>query len=160
MKADDAVDLRIRALRKEDVGAIARIDAKHTGKLKRRWWEDVISRHVAGGGASRNRVGLVAVEAGSEQVEGYLLGQVRAFEFGSEPCGWIYAIGVRPDRLRAGVASALLDRARQIFHERKVQVVRTMVRREDVPVLTFFRSRGFAAGPFVELELSTNSEGT
>jgi hypothetical protein len=28
-----------------------------------------------------------------------------------------------------------------------------MVRRTDVPVLTFFRTNGFAAGPYVQLEL-------
>jgi hypothetical protein len=31
--------------------------------------------------------------------------------------------------------------------------VRTMVRRADVPVLSFFRSNGFFAGSFVQLEL-------
>jgi hypothetical protein len=29
-----------------------------------------------------------------------------------------------------------------------------MVRRNDVPVLTFFRTNGFAGGPYVQLELA------
>ena len=28
-----------------------------------------------------------------------------------------------------------------------------MMRRNDVPVLSFFRSQGFAGGPYVQLEL-------
>ena len=30
--------------------------------------------------------------------------------------------------------------------------MRTMVRRDDVPLLALFRSMGFAAGPFSEME--------
>ena len=146
-----ALDLEIRSIRSADAPAIAAIDACHTGDAKRRWWRDVIARHL-GKGASR-RVGLVAVGP-RDRVVGYLFAQVRAFEFGSGECGWIYAVGVHPDRAREGVARALLAEARARLTERGVSVVRTMVRREDVPVLTFFRSQGFVAGPFVELELS------
>jgi len=39
------------------------------------------------------------------------------------------------------------------FRELGVPRVRTMVRRADVPVLAFFRSSGFAGGPYVQLEL-------
>jgi len=36
--------------------------------------------------------------------------------------------------------------------------VRTMVRRNNVPVLTFFRTNGFAAGPYVQLELTPDAD--
>ncbi|MFO0982318.1 MAG: GNAT family N-acetyltransferase [Planctomycetota bacterium] len=143
----------IRTIRRGDARVIAAIDAAHTGVLKRAWWEDVVARHTrasAGGGA---RVGLVAVDPASDKVIGYLLAQVRAFEFGSEPCGWVFAVGVHQDHLRAQIATQLLARARTRFRELGVSIVRTMVRRDDVPVLTFFRSQGFAAGPYQELEL-------
>ena len=39
-----------------------------------------------------------------------------------------------------------------------VRRVRTMVRRNDVPVLAFFRANGFAGGAFVQLERSLEEE--
>jgi ribosomal protein S18 acetylase RimI-like enzyme len=144
-----AAEVRLRPVRASDAPALAAIDRAHAGRGTRAWWEQVVARHVHGGGG---RVGLVAVA--ERHVVGYVLGQVREFEFGSEPCGWIFAVGVHPDRLRAGVASRLFAGARERFAELGVGLVRTMVRRDDVPVLTFFRNQGFVAGPYVELELA------
>ena len=157
----------VRAIRKEDAAAVARIDVLHAGAshagsapagaTKRKWWDGVIERHLRRGPAVGLRVGLVAVEEPRGRVVGFLFGQVRAFEFGSDPCGWIFAVGVPPDAARHGVASRLLAEANARFREAGIPVVRTMVRNDDLPVLTFFRSQGFAAGPFVELELSLDA---
>ena len=54
---------------------------------------------------------------------------------------------------RRGVASALLAEAVRRLRAAGVATVRTMVRRNNVPVLTFFRTNGFAGGPYVQLEL-------
>jgi ribosomal protein S18 acetylase RimI-like enzyme len=88
------------------------------------------------------------------QVVGYLAGEVRSWEFGSETAFWIFGIGVQPAHQRRGIARDLLTRALAHTRETGVNVVRTMVRRDDVPVLTFFRSSGFVAGPYAELELT------
>jgi predicted N-acetyltransferase YhbS len=145
---------RIRAIRSGDAAAIAAIDAAHTGTLKKRWWRDVVARHAGGGRAGGPRVGLVAVEGAKGTVVGYVMGRVRSFEFGSEPCGWIVAIGVHPTMLRGGIAARLFEEACRRFARQGIGLVRTMVRRDDVGVLTFFRNEGFVAGPYVELELS------
>jgi ribosomal protein S18 acetylase RimI-like enzyme len=139
----------VRALRPEDLEAVARIDAHHTGRSKRAYWRRVLGEYLAADARPR-RVGLAAEEGG--RLLGYLLGEVRAFEFGSEPCGWVFAVGVDPAYLRAGVASRLLAEACRLFRQAGVPLVRTMVRRNDVPVLAFFRGHGFRGGAFVELE--------
>lgn len=144
--------LRVRALRQVDLDRVIEIDATHTGEHKPDYWRRVFQDFVEG---ERDvlRVGLAA-EAGDEaQVIGYLLGEVRAFEFGSEPCGWIFAAGVDPDHLRSKVASNLLAVACSRFQEAGITRVRTMVLRNDVPVLSFFRANGFVGGSFVQLEL-------
>jgi len=123
----------------------------HTGMANPDYWKDVFGRFLAEND-DRRRVGLVAEEDG--RPAGYLLGEVRAFEFGSEPCGWIFGVGVDPERLRAGVAGLLLAEARRRFRDTGVTTVRTMVRRNDVPVLSFFRSQGFVGGSFTQLEES------
>lgn len=156
-------DVRLRDLRLRDLDEVVRIDALHTGQSKPAYWRKILREFLAAGkaaGASRRpaaaasaplRVGLAA--AGEAGLRGYLLGEVRAFEFGSEPCGWVFAVGVDREAQRAGIASELLTEACRRFHAGGIRTVRTMVDRDDVPVLAFFRSNGFVGGSFVQLEM-------
>jgi ribosomal protein S18 acetylase RimI-like enzyme len=146
--------LRIRRLASADRLAVARVDAHHTGARKAAYWKRIFREFVETRAADRRRVGLAAERGG--RLAGYLLGEVRAFEFGSEPCGWIFAVGVDPRALRGGVASALLAQALHEFHEAGIGRVRTMVKRNDIPVLSFFRSSGFTGGSYVQLERETS----
>ncbi|MEO8500313.1 MAG: N-acetyltransferase [Vicinamibacteria bacterium] len=142
---------RIRPLKAEDLSEVVRIDGLHTGLRKRAYWSRVFERFLKRDGRAA-RIGL-GVEA-PKGLAGYLLGEVRAFEFGSEPCGWIFAVGVDPNSERRGVASLLLAEAVARFQAHGIPRIRTMVRRNDVPVLAFFRGNGFRGGPFVQLELN------
>ena len=144
-----ACALVLRPLTRRDLAAVARIDALLAGRSKRRFARKVFAKLVRGP-ALAGRVGIGAVADG--RLAGYVFGEVRAFEFGSSPCGWLFAIGVDPGWARRGVASALLEAACERFRAARVTRVRTMVRRTDIPVLSFFRARGFAGGPFVQLE--------
>lgn len=139
----------VRDLSRRDREDVVRIDALHTRRSKRRYWERVFADFLERR-AGAHRVGLAAEMEG--RLVGYLFGEVRAFEFGSPPCGWVFAVGVDPVRLRCGVGSALLAEACRRFRRAGVEHVRTMVRRTDVPVLSFFRASGFVGGPFVQLE--------
>jgi ribosomal protein S18 acetylase RimI-like enzyme len=143
----------VRALERGDLEDVVRIDALHTGARKPEYWERVFA-DAFGDRVARPRVALAAeADAGARRsLAGYLLGDVRAFEFGSEACGWVFAVGVDPEHARQGIASALLDEAARRFAEGGIRRVRTMVRRNDVPVLSFFRASGFVAGPFTQLE--------
>ena len=149
----------IRDLRADDVDAITAIDARHTGEEKRDYWERTVARFLTGE-ADLERVGLAAEGTGDRagEVCGYLLGEVRAFEFGSEPCGWIFSCGVLPELARGGVATWLLAEATTRFARAGVRKVRTMVRRKEIPVLRFFRSSGFVGGPFTQLELDLQGD--
>jgi len=128
---------------------VIRIDAHHTGARKTEYWNRIFGEFFRTR-RGRGRVALAAEVEG--HLAGYLLGEVRAFEFGSEPCGWVLAIAVDAPYLRRGIASRLLDEACRRFARAGVATVRTMVRRNDVPVLSFFRASGFAGGPYVQLE--------
>lgn len=155
MSAAEAAPLAFRELREEDLDRVVEIDAQHTGERKTPYWKRVFRRFLQED-PEVLRVGLAGEADG--QLVGYLLGEVRAFEFGSEACGWIFAVGVDPSHLRSGIASTLLAAACRRFRDAGITTVRTMVRRNDVPVLSFFRSSGFIGGSFVQLELSL--EGT
>lgn len=147
----------VRSIRPSDLAEVVRIDAYHTGARKAAYWRRAFRDAL--GGRAKGRVSL-AYETPRGRLAGYLLGEVRAFEFGSEPCGWVFAIGIDPEALHLGVGSSLLAEACTRFRAAGVPRVRTMVRRNDVPLLSFFRSNGFTGGPYVQLELDVNGGST
>ncbi len=140
-------ELSVRPLVPGDFDAVVALDELLTRVGKPGYWRKVFTRYLH----DSDCIGLAVV--GADGLDGYLFGEVRAFEFGSEPCGWIFALGVRPDTTRRGRASALLDEARRRFQSLGVRSLRTMVTRTDVPLLSLFRRHGFVGGPFVQLEL-------
>ena len=153
--ARSVAPLEVRDLVRADLDEVIRIDALHTGQAQGEYWQRVFGDFL-GRDPGRVRVGLAATHGG--RLVGYLLGEVRAFEFGSEACGWVFGVGVDPQQLRGGVASTLLAEGCRRFRAAGVQRIRTMVRRNNVPVLSFFRANGFAAGRFVQLELDLEEE--
>ena len=147
-------DVSIRAIAGRDLDDVVRLDAIHTGEAKPDYWKQVFGDFL-GGRADRVRIGLTARHGGA--LAGFVLADVRAFEFGSEPCGWILEVGVDPQFARQHVATRLLAEACRRLRQAGVTTIRTMVRRNNVPVLTFFRTNGFAGGPYVQLELTPDS---
>lgn len=150
MPTATAAAARIRLLSRRDLAGVVRIDAIHTGAEQRAYWNRLFREFLAPA-PERTRVALAAERDG--ELAGFLFADVRAFEFGSEPCGWILEVGVEPRAARLGLASALLREAIARLRASGVTTVRTMVRRTNVPMLTFFRTNGFAGGPYVQLEL-------
>ena len=80
------------------------------------------------------------------------MGDVRDWEFGSPPCGWVFGIGVRPDARLGSIATQLLDAICDGFRRLGVDKVRTLLARDNQLVLSFFRSQGMMAAPFIPLE--------
>ena len=137
-----------------DLAGVIRLDARLTGRRKPTYWKTVFREFVATSRSS-SRVGLAARDGA--RLCGYLLGEVRAFEFGSTPCGWIFAVGVDPSQAHHGIGSALVAQAGRRFARASVATVRTMVARNDVSMLAFFRSNGFVGGSFTQLELGLDA---
>jgi len=144
----------LREIEAADLAGIVDLDALRSGERKPAYWRRILGgyegdseRDAALGG----HVGLVAVDADGALC-GFLLGEVRAWEFGSERCGWIFSVTVHPECERHGLATRLCEAAMRRFAALGVGLVRTMVRRDEVPMLALFRSMGFRAGPFSELE--------
>ena len=140
-------ELSVRSLEPGDLAHVVQLDTVLTGTPKQSYWERVFDRVFR----DESSIGLVL--EGESELEGYLFGEIRAFEFGSDECGWILALGVRPETTRKRRASALLEEAKLRFRKLGVSSLRTMVTRTDVPFLSLFRRHGFVGGPFVQLEL-------
>jgi ribosomal protein S18 acetylase RimI-like enzyme len=141
--------INVRAAEVTDLDAIIDIDAEITGLRKTDYWYELFHRY--GGGRSRQRLFLVA-EAGGRAVQGFVIGEVRDWEFGSPPCGWVFAINVRPAARVAGVGARLLEAVCEGFRRAGVDKVRTLIARDNSLVLSFFRSQGMMAAPVIPLE--------
>ena len=137
----------IRPAAPDDLPAIIALDREVTGLEKPQYWHELYARY----GGNGQRCFLVAAIGG--QVEGLAIGEVRAWEFGSPPCGWIFAIQVRPNCRLAGVGTKLFEAVCDRFRAAGVDRLRTMLARDNTVILSFFRSQGMMAGPFVELEM-------
>jgi len=138
---------RIRGVQAADLEQVVDIDAGITGLRKAPYWGEILRRY---GGGRQQRFFLVADRSG--RIEGYVVGDVRDWEFGSPPCGWVFGIAVRPDARLGGIATQLLDAICDGFRRLGVDKVRTLLARDNQLVLSFFRSQGMMAAPSIPLE--------
>ena len=143
------MSVRVRKVRPRDLASVVAIDSEITRLPKPEYWADIHRRY--GSGRRRGRFFLVAEAAGG--IEGFVIGEVRDWEFGSPRCGWVFAISVRPGARLGGIGSRLLAAICDGFRRRGVTKVRTLLSRDNQLILSFFRSQGMMAAPFIPLEM-------
>jgi len=142
--------ISIRRATKADTGAIIALDTEITGTEKSAYWADIVSR-FAGPRDRSGRYFMVATSM-ADGLIGFIVGEIRVWEFGSPPCGWVLALSVAPAHRERGIGALLLDALCAEFKKADVNIIRTMVLSNDKVNLSFFRSEGLAAGPYIELE--------
>ncbi len=141
-------NFRIRALKREDLEAIVKIDRKVLGEDRRSHWE----RKLELMSDKSSEASLVAEVAG--EVVGFILGDVSGWEFGvPETIGWIDTIGVDPAYQKKGIATALAHELIKNLKAIGVRTVYTLVSWDDWDLLQFFHAMGFARGDMINLEL-------
>ena len=105
--------VRVRRVKAADVAQVIALDTRVTKMAKAEYWKDIFSRY--GRQRSNERFFLVA-ESGADRSGtaflGFIIGEIRAWEFGSSPCGWVFALSVEPKARLHGIGSALLERNR------------------------------------------------
>ncbi len=148
MAEDQAI--RIRRVKTADVPQIIALDARVTRLAKPDYWRDLFARY------GRRRLGerffLIAEAGKPAALLGFIIGEVRAWEFGSAPCGWVFGLSVDPDARLRGVGEALFEAVSAEFRKAGMDKMRTMVARDDLLPLRFFRGEGMMAGPYIQLE--------
>jgi GNAT superfamily N-acetyltransferase len=143
------VPLAVRPVEVRDLDAIIALDAAVTGLAKPDYWYELFHRYGTRG--RQQRFFLVGDAEG--EIQGFVIGEVRDWEFGSPPCGWVFGINVRPNARLGGVGTRLLEAIVAAFRRAGVTKVRTLLARDNNLVLSFFRSQGMTAAPFIPLEL-------
>jgi GNAT superfamily N-acetyltransferase len=133
-----------------DLDAVVALDAAITGTEKAGYWQDMLERFTLKKPRS-NRYFLVG-KSPDDKLVGFIIGEIRAWEFGSPPCGWVIALNVTADRREQGIGAMLFDALCAEMKRDGVTTIRTMVLASDKANLSFFRGEGLAAGPYIELE--------
>jgi GNAT superfamily N-acetyltransferase len=131
----------LRPVQASDLPAISALDARLTGAQKPAYWREMLApgRHF-----------LLAETA--EGLAGFIAGEIRAWEFGQPPAGWVFAIQIDPARRLEGIGTALFEALVARFKAAGVTRVRTLVDRKDHLILSFFRAQGMVAGPSLQLD--------
>lgn len=140
-----------------DVPHVIALDTRITKLAKAEYWNDVFRRY--GRRRLHERFFLVAEDRANRaepRVLGFIIGEVRAWEFGSTPCGWVFALSVEPEKRLHGIANALFEAISAEFRKAGVSKMRTMVARDARLPLLFFRGEGMMAGPYIQLEKDLN----
>jgi ribosomal protein S18 acetylase RimI-like enzyme len=139
--------MHIRKAAESDLPAIMTFDERSNKDVNPRYWQELFARY----GDDHDKQLFLVCENGVEII-GFIIGEVRDWEFGSSPCGWVFALGVRPDVRLAGVATRMYTEMCDFFRKAGIDKVRTMVARQNTDFHSFFRSQGMMAGPYVQLE--------
>lgn len=152
-KPRDDTALRVRPVEARDLDQVIAIDTEITSKGKTDYWYELYHRY----GASRSRQRLFLVAEAAGEIQGFIIGDVRDWEFGSPPCGWVFGISVRPGARLAGIATRLFEAICAGFRRAGVDKVRTLISRDNRLVLSFFRSQAMMAAPVIPLEMDLRS---
>jgi ribosomal protein S18 acetylase RimI-like enzyme len=151
---NEGESLVLRPLREDDIPSIITIDERISGRAKPDYWRSKLTQFLLENqfqsGAESCVLARVAEKDG--EVVGFMIGEIRRWEFGQPFCGWITALGTDPGHQGLGIGRRLLAELLDYYREKDLPEIRTIVEWPDGDLLKFFHSMGFVRGPFVELQ--------
>lgn len=139
-------EVNIRAMREEDLERVKDIDRALVGpqralswplEVEAEWWV--------------NRPSLNFVAEVDGQVVGFLLGDIRGAEYGTDMSGWIDMIGIAPEHQHRGIGQRLATAFCEECHRNEVKA-RVVIREDDQRLVRFWTSVGFRRGSLVSYE--------
>jgi ribosomal protein S18 acetylase RimI-like enzyme len=141
--------VRVRPLDELDIGGITRIDERITGIYRPEVWESRVGYYL------RRDPDSSQVAEVDGRLVGFMLGDVRAGEFGIEqPSGWIERFGIDPDFRGRDLGRQMFETIMRHFRECGATAVRTMVDQRDQGVAGYLSAMGFRPSALQALEMS------
>ena len=140
------MEVTVRRMTTQDTEAVLSINEKIIGRPHEAQWESRIIDLLG-----RNPLGCLVAEV-EGKVAGFVLADIRGWEFAIPKSGWIEIVGVSPDFQGKGVARALIEKLGLYFRNHNVDKVLTMVDWNDAGLVGFFRALGFERSEFIVME--------
>ncbi len=140
------MSVTVRRMNTQDTDAVLGINEKITGRPHEAQYESRIIDAL-----TRNPLGCLVAET-EGVVVGFILGELRGWEFGIPKSGWIEIVGVDPEFHGKGIARALIEKLDLYFRNQNVERVMTMINWNEGGLVGFFRALGFERSEFILLE--------
>jgi len=140
------MSVTVRRMNTQDTEAVLAINEKITGRPHEAQYESRIIDAL-----TRNPLGCLVAET-EGVVVGFILGELRGWEFAIPKSGWIEIVGVDPDFHGKGIARALIEKLDLYFRNQNVERVMTMINWNEGGLVGFFRALGFERSEFILLE--------
>ncbi len=138
-------DINVRNMTVRDIDEVLRLDEKITGKPHAAYYETKAASYISRG------PDYCLVAEHHDRVVGFVLGDVRGWEFAAELSGWLEVIGVDPEYHGRGVSRELMNELSARFKRAGVSIVNTMVNWNDGDLIDYFYANGFERGEYVNL---------
>jgi ribosomal protein S18 acetylase RimI-like enzyme len=146
-------DVEVRLLKREDFDDVVRIDHSVFGRERSEYYENRFA--TALDRSDRMVTSLVAEVEGN--VVGFVMGELYLGEFGiPETTASVDSIGVDPGFQHRGVGVALMEEFVRNMRVAGVERIYTRVFWNDLPLIRFFNSAGFAPSKMINLELEVD----
>jgi len=139
-------EVKIRRMTEADLQAVKEIDRLLVGEGRALSWP---LRAEAEWAVYRPALSFVA-QLGDEIV-GFLLGDIRGAEYGTDISGWIDMMGVAPVHQRRGIGRRLVEAFCEECRRNGVKP-NVIIREDDKRLITFWTSTGFRRGKLISFE--------
>ena len=139
-------EVKIRRMTEADLRAVKEIDRLLVGEGRALSWP---LRAEAEWAVYRPALSFVA-ELGDELV-GFLLGDIRGAEYGTDIAGWIDMMGVAPVHQRQGIGRRLVEAFCSECQRNGVKP-NVIIREDDQQLIGFWTSVGFRKGKLISFE--------
>ncbi|OGW12851.1 MAG: hypothetical protein A3G93_02555 [Nitrospinae bacterium RIFCSPLOWO2_12_FULL_45_22] len=136
----------IRQMKLEDIPYIIRIDEKIVGHPNEAKYRDKIPGYIA----RCPEACLVAEVEGT--VVGFLLGDIRGWDFGVPLSGWLEILGVDPYWQGKGIGKKLTQAFLEYCKGNGIESVQTMVNWNEGDLIDYFRALGFKRSEYLNLQ--------
>ncbi len=139
-------EIKVRRLQFGDEEAILEIDYRIVGPDRAPTWHQQVRRYL-----DRYYPPVSHVAISGEQIVGFILGDVRGWEYGLPSAAWIDIMGVDPNYQHRGVGRMLVEAFMEQCKQQGIDEVHAFMREGDDMVSGFFGSLGFGKGPLMHL---------
>jgi ribosomal protein S18 acetylase RimI-like enzyme len=139
-------EVKIRRMLEADLQKVKEIDQLLVGEERALSWP---IRAEAEWAVYRPALSFIA-QLGDEMV-GFLLGDIRGAEYGTDMSGWIDMMGIAPAHQRQGIGRRLVEAFCEECQRNGVKP-NVIVREDDKRLIKFWTSTGFRKGKLISFE--------